>query len=265
MVMAFESLKQDLVYAIRGLRARPGFALAVIATLGLAIGANAAMFGIVRLARSFSSVSGYTSRDLAVGVGDAAREMRIGVVSASFFGFFDALPALGRYFSEAEDQPPSGVPVAVLSHSMWQTQYGGCRDVLGSTLQIGPTVYTIIGVSSPGFVGLWADRQTGCDGRAGQRRSHERVPEEPRGRAHRAASRAPAQYSSSPRGGRLYHVRARPQRFERRKGCDVGRRGPQRGAANGVGAPGPMTRPAPASIDQETFRVFRRRKSIRMN
>src|SRR5215213_5604798 len=45
--MTLESLRQDLVYAIRGLRNKPGFAAAVIATIGLGIGANAAMFGIV--------------------------------------------------------------------------------------------------------------------------------------------------------------------------------------------------------------------------
>jgi predicted permease len=201
--MRFESLKQDISYAIRGLRAKPGFAVAVIATIGLGIGANAAMFGIVdrllfrppalmkdpstahriylfqtyrgterassggqfaryqdiaKYTHSFSEVAGHTPRDLAVGVGDAAREMHIGVVSANFFRFFDAPPVLGRYFMEAEDQPPAGAPVAVLSYAMWQTQYGGSRAVLGKPLQIGPTLYTIIGVSPPGFVGLWADK-----------------------------------------------------------------------------------------------------------
>jgi putative ABC transport system permease protein len=46
-VRVLETMLRDLRYAIRGLRARPGFALAVIATLALGIGANAAMFGIV--------------------------------------------------------------------------------------------------------------------------------------------------------------------------------------------------------------------------
>jgi len=201
--MTLSALQQDLAYALRGLRMKPGFTLAVVLTLGLGIGANAAMFGIVdrllfrppallkdpatahrvylyqtfrgkerasfggqfaryrdiaRLTSSFSLVAGNTPRDLAVGVGDAAREMHIGVVSASFFAFFDAPPALGRYFTVAEDQPPEGTPVAVLSYAMWQTQYGGRRDVLGSKIQIGPTLYTVIGVSAPGFVGLWADK-----------------------------------------------------------------------------------------------------------
>src|SRR5437867_2537191 len=175
-----DSLRQDLRYAIRGLRSKPGFTIAAATTLALGIGANATMFGIVdrllfrppalmrdpstahrvyltdtyrgkertfgvgryvrftdltKWTRSFSSTAGYTTRNLAVGVGDAAREMNIGVVSASFLGFFDAPAAIGRYFVAAEDQPPEGVAVAVLSYPMWQTQYGGRRDALGSKLQ----------------------------------------------------------------------------------------------------------------------------------
>src|SRR5579863_630153 len=42
-----ETLRQDLKYAVRGLRAKPAFTAAVVATLALGVGANAAMFGIV--------------------------------------------------------------------------------------------------------------------------------------------------------------------------------------------------------------------------
>ena len=54
-------------------------------------------------------------------------------VNATFFGFFDAPPALGRYFLAAEDTTPRGADVAVLGYGFWRAEYGG-RNVLGETI-----------------------------------------------------------------------------------------------------------------------------------
>ncbi len=196
----WDAFTQDLRYAARGLKARPGFTVAVVLTLALGIGANAAMFAVVdrllfrappllhdpslahrvylertyrgkpfagggvqyaryldlkRWTHSFARAAEITTRKLAIGVGTDAHEMQIGFVSAAFFGFFDAPPALGRYFSAAEDTAGAVEPVAVLGYGYWRTAYGARADVLGKTIQIGATIYTIIGVAPRGFVGLW--------------------------------------------------------------------------------------------------------------
>jgi predicted permease len=198
-----DNFRQDLAYALRGLRTKPAFTIAVVATLALGIGGNAAMFNIVdqllfrpppmlrdpatahrvyvantyrekefingvsryvafedlkRWTTSFSSFAGYTTRRLAVGEGDNAREMLVGFVSYSFFDFFNAPPVIGRYFTAPEDTTPAGAAVAVLTYPMWRTQFGGRADVIGSTIRIGSVVYSVIGVAPRGFEGIWPGR-----------------------------------------------------------------------------------------------------------
>ncbi|MEP6496087.1 MAG: ABC transporter permease [bacterium] len=198
-----DNIWQDLKYALRGLLRQRGFATAVILTLALGIGANAAMFAIVdrmlfrpppmlkdpstahrvytfatsrgkenasgnyQYARyidlahnttSFSATAGYAERKMAIGVGEASRDMQVGAVSASFFQFFDAPPVLGRYFTTVEDATPTGTPVTVLSYAFWERNFGRRADALGTKVQIGPTIYTVIGVAPEGFAGLWPDQ-----------------------------------------------------------------------------------------------------------
>jgi predicted permease len=105
--------------------------------------------------RAFSQMAGVSRKTLAVGVGEETQLQSVAVVSASFFGFFDAPPVLGRYFTASEDAPPTPAPVAVLSRRLWETRFNSRRDVLGSALQIDAVAYTIIGVAPEGFVGLW--------------------------------------------------------------------------------------------------------------
>jgi putative ABC transport system permease protein len=192
-----EVLQQDLRYALRGLRRSPGFTAAAVLTLGLGIGANAAMFGIIdrlmfkppeylkdpgsvrrvylqttfarrvtqvimpytryldirKWTTSFSDFAALSPSTSVVGIGQDAREEPISAVSASFFGFFDAPPALGRYFTAAEDSIPVGADVAVISYAYWQSRYGG-RNVLGQVVKVLNRDCTIIGVAPRGFAGV---------------------------------------------------------------------------------------------------------------
>jgi putative ABC transport system permease protein len=102
---------------------------------------------------SFSDFAAFSERPMAVGVGESSRERRVGAVSASFFTFFDATPALGRFFTAAEDVTPRGADVAVLSYNLWKTEFGG-RDVRGEILQVGTVAARIIGVTPQGFSGV---------------------------------------------------------------------------------------------------------------
>ena len=196
--MRLETIWQDIRYAVRGLKQKPGFTIAVVATLGLGIGANAAMFGVmdralfrppeflkdadrvhrVYLVRTFDGKENYggwfqytrytdltqwttafdataamTYGEQAVGVGDDAREMLVGSVSASFWRFFDVAPVAGRFFTDAEDKPPVGASVVVISEPFWQTRYGGRSDAIGKRLKIAKVDYEIVGVAPAGLAG----------------------------------------------------------------------------------------------------------------
>jgi predicted permease len=108
-----------------------------------------------RYTTSFTQLAAFALQSMAVGFGEQARERRIGTVSASFWEFFDARPAVGRFFSISEDEPPRGAEVAVLSYAFWQSEFGGRPDVVGQRLQVGHIPTTIIGVAPRGFIGVF--------------------------------------------------------------------------------------------------------------
>jgi predicted permease len=58
---------------------------------------------------------------------------------------------LGRSLEAADGELPPGVPVAVLTHRYWKNQLGGDAAVLGRSVIINGSPYTVVGVASPGF------------------------------------------------------------------------------------------------------------------
>ena len=85
--------------------------------------------------------------------------MRVASVSAGFFGFFDAPPALGRYFTAAEDEPPTRnagrrAQLSDVADAVWRPAR---RDRIEGADRAARST-PIIGVAPKGFVGLWADQ-----------------------------------------------------------------------------------------------------------
>ena len=79
-----------------------------------------------------------------VGAGEP-EEIPIQLVTASLFPMLGVSPELGRVFNEEEDTP-GGQPVAVLSHSLWVRRFAADPSLLGRTISISGTPYTVIGV-----------------------------------------------------------------------------------------------------------------------
>jgi predicted permease len=71
-------------------------------------------------------------------------------VGSRWFQVFGARPILGRTFTAEEDQPNAG-PVVVISYGLWQTVFGGRRDVVGQTLMLDRKPYQVIGVMRSDF------------------------------------------------------------------------------------------------------------------
>src|SRR5437763_57966 len=177
----------DLRHALRTLARSPRLALAVVLSLALGIGTDVTMLGLVdsllfrppvhvrdvdRLVdirlrtypdyvdlrdqtRSFSGVAGWWAppRPYAITDGDRVLPVQQMLASASLFPVLGVQPALGRFYTAAEDRP-GGPHLAVLGYGLWRRQFAGARDVLGRTLHVAGDLYTIIGVAPEGFTGV---------------------------------------------------------------------------------------------------------------
>ncbi|HEX7121800.1 MAG TPA: ADOP family duplicated permease [Gemmatimonadaceae bacterium] len=98
-------------------------------------------------------------RQEALRLGRGARAERVNAVytSADYFRLLGVHPALGRFFSTDEDRLGAGLKVAVVSHDFWQRRLDATPDVIGRSLVLENEVYTIIGVTAPGFRGVDLD------------------------------------------------------------------------------------------------------------
>lgn len=177
----------DLRFVLRALGKSPGFTLAAAGTLALSVAAATAMFStvngvllrplpfpdsdrLVALCERHPSVAGFCigsppnaadwaeksrtldavgiARDEAFVIRDDERGsqlMRGGIASPDFFRVFGVVPTLGRLFVSDD----VGARVALLSHGLWQSRFGGDPGLAGRTITLDNEAHIVVGVLPP--------------------------------------------------------------------------------------------------------------------
>jgi len=106
---------------------------------------------------SFSSLTAH-SNPMTITMTDTTEPHRIflEVVTANYFDTLGIHPFMGRFFLPSEDTTPGAAPVVVLGYAAWQGRFDGAPDILGRTIKLNNTPFTIIGVGPKGFKGIYA-------------------------------------------------------------------------------------------------------------
>lgn len=184
-----ESLVADVRYAIRAMRANPGFTIVAVLSLGLGIGANTAIFSLINAvmlrslpvqypeelvrvrmqdggsftnplweairSRDNETVSTFAvaSARFNLTTGGVVRRVESNWVSGSYFNTLGVGATVGRVIQPADDYHGcSGT--AVLSHAFWEREYGADPGVVGQNISLNGNAFEIVGVAAPGFSGI---------------------------------------------------------------------------------------------------------------
>jgi putative ABC transport system permease protein len=101
--------------------------------------------------RAFEDPALFRTRRMDIsGSGKNPEQVRGALVTAGFFTVLGLTPVIGRTFAAGEDNP--GAPrLAVLGEPMWQRRFARDPSVLGQSILIGGTPFTVIGVMPRAF------------------------------------------------------------------------------------------------------------------
>jgi putative ABC transport system permease protein len=107
-------------------------------------------------ARAFSGLAAhYATSPMHVSAPEGGFGVLGSVVTANYFDVLRLRPAAGRFFTEGEDRTPGGTPVAILSHDLWRSRYGGDPQILGAVVRINGTDFTVVGIAPENFRGIF--------------------------------------------------------------------------------------------------------------
>src|SRR5262245_61986217 len=195
-----DEMFQDLRFSVRMLLKDKVFTIVAALSLALGIGANTAIFSLIDAAflkslpvkdpaqlflithagergvteannfplfelmrdhnRSFSGVIAFNPNRWKVTLNGETELVSGQVVTGDYYSVLGVNATLGRTLTVEDDQIPNGHPVAVISHAYWRRRFGQDPGVLGKTITINLTPFTIIGVTTPEFFGLQSGRST---------------------------------------------------------------------------------------------------------
>jgi len=187
-------LFQDLKYGIRMLLKSPGFSLVAILSLALGIGANTAIFSLINavLLRPlpvtdpqslasvamtdqrnpgnlpvshlnfkdlraqnavFTDMGAFTFAQVNYSAGKESEQIPAQIVTSNYFSLLGTQPALGRGFLPEEEV--KATPVVVISQGFWQRSLGSDPQIVGKTLTLNRTPFTVVGVAPKNFSGTF--------------------------------------------------------------------------------------------------------------
>ncbi len=103
----------------------------------------------------FSNLAAHNLAQAGLTEGGTTRRVFADVVSSNYFATMGVPLFKGRTFTDAEEKPDAGIPVAIASYSYWQ-KHGSDPELLGKTLRINGTIFTVVGIAAEGFTGTTA-------------------------------------------------------------------------------------------------------------
>jgi hypothetical protein len=116
----------------------------------------------LRTVQGFESVLFYQDRQLNLREGDWSHRARGRLVSGDYYATLGVAASAGRVL-KPEDDRPSSVPVAVISHDFWTRRFARDPAVLGRAVYVSGRPFTIVGVTLRSFFGvdrLWVPEIT---------------------------------------------------------------------------------------------------------
>jgi putative ABC transport system permease protein len=185
----YDLLRQDLRYTARTLGKSPGFTLTAALVVALGIGATTASFSVAyhvllrplpfadpdrlvrlwqkspgyfsevsppnyrdwkQMSRSFEAMAAYFPRAVNLAGRGEPRRLEMAAVTSDLLPILGIRPLLGRTFDAADDGEGAAGTV-LLSHSFWQSQFGGDPGILGTKVLLDGAPHEIIGVMPAGF------------------------------------------------------------------------------------------------------------------